>query len=270
MKKHLLLLLIFLSGPIAQAQSILYREDTLKKFIWPLLTDRPGISESPFPLDRGDIQVESGSNFELDNNPDLQRQSVTYFSTLIKYGLSDRFELRMQTEYMRNQAYDKLNDTYDKAVGWLPLMAGTKILLLKAKGIQPQISFIGYLKLSLATGIYQPHYTAPVLKLSAAHSLNDDLSLGYNMGAAWNGEDSNAGGLYSFYLNQTIFQKLGAFMELYGFFGPGYEPDHRVDTGFTYQVSNKVQIDFSGGVGFSDNSPDGFLNMGMAWRIYKP
>jgi len=63
-------------------------------------------------------------------------------------------------------------------------------------------------------------------------------------------------------------EKLGSYWEIYGWKMAWQEKkDVRADAGLTYLVKPNLQLDFSGGIGISDISPDFFINLGFSWRI---
>ncbi len=61
-----------------------------------IITDRPDQTESPFTVPRRHFQMETGLVFEKTNS---NTETFVYPATLIKYGLTDRFELRLIMEF---------------------------------------------------------------------------------------------------------------------------------------------------------------------------
>src|SRR5690242_15858098 len=94
-----------------------------------LETDRPDQTESPYIVPLHFFQGEFG--FNLVNNKDGVRQ-VVHPTSLLKYGLTNRFELRLAispyTEELRTISSVK------KTVLLEPVELGTKIRLFEEKG----------------------------------------------------------------------------------------------------------------------------------------
>ena len=64
-----------------------------------------------------------------------------------------------------------------------------------------------------------------------------------------------------------IYKQLGGFIELYGYFSEGYEPNHFIDGGLTYRILNNLQVDLSAGTQYSDDVSDFFIGGGLSVRL---
>ena len=73
--------------------------------------------------------------------------------------------------------------------------------------------------------------------------------------------------LYTFTIGKSFNEKLGGFVEFYGFLSPHFSADHRFDAGFTYLLHNDLVVDISGGFGISKISPDYFISIGISYRF---
>ena len=69
--------------------------------------------------------------------------------------------------------------------------------------------------------------------------------------------------LYTLVLGYAFADGWSYFIEPYGFFQDN-ESDHRINSGFIYLVSDRFQVDFSGGLGLSEASHDFFIGFGAA------
>lgn len=221
--------------------------------------DRPDQTECPFIVPAKYIQLENGFNFE---NVNSGISSFSYPATLWKYGVNERFELRLTTEFVTEATDEKT------VSGIMPVTIGFKANLCKEKGIIPTTSFIGHLTTSdLGSEKFHTTYVAPAFRFTMQHTLSERFSLAYNLGAEWDGETAAQTYIYTLATGFSINEKLGCYAELYGYAPAGSKPDHRCDGGFTYLINNDFIIDLSGGVGLTNNAPDNYVSLGISYRF---
>jgi len=225
----------------------------------PIQTDRPDQTESPYIVPKNYIQVENGLLFEKQN------KNVSTFehpSTLWKFGLNDRLEFRLITQFISIKENDSV------ITGLSPVTFGFKTKLLEEKGWLPMTSFIGHITTSsLAGRKFKTSYIAPAFRFTMQHTLSERMALGYNLGAEWNGEDPQPTYIYTLTTGISITDKLGSYIELYGFLPDGSRPDHRFNGGLTWLLNNNTMIDVSGGPGLTSNAPEYFVAMGASFRF---
>lgn len=266
-------ILILLFTTLSNAVSA---QDTLrpvKQEIDGIATDRPDQTETPVLTPVGFFQVEIGAQSEFNDDNKIKTQSTLYNTTLWKYGVTEKFELRLITEYAGDKMQyatnaDLQKDTVIKTGGFNPISVGAKMALQEEKGIIPQISLLAHLELPyFGSANYKPQYIIPRFRFAFAHTLSDRFSFSYNLGAEWEDGSSAATGLYTASFGASLTNRLAMFVEAYGFMKEGSSPDHRFDAGFTYAVNNNLQLDVSGGAGLTDVSPDYFISCGLSFRI---
>ncbi|MGK4566620.1 hypothetical protein [Flavobacterium sp. 3HN19-14] len=95
----------------------------------PIETDRPDQTETPAIVPKGMFQMENGFSFE---KTDGNSEYLLLPSALWKYGLNDRFEFRLITEF----ASGKTAGT--KISGINPVLVGFKVEIAEEKGIWPK------------------------------------------------------------------------------------------------------------------------------------
>ncbi len=225
----------------------------------PIQLDRPDQTECPFIVPAKYVQVEMGISYE---NADADSKNFAYPSALWKYGINDNVELRLITEVAseKNRAFT--------TKGIRPLTIGFKARLWEEKGMIPKTSFIGHLQSSaLGSNKFRTTYVAPAFRFTMQHTLSSNLSLGYNLGAEWNGETPEPTYLYTLTVGKSWTERLGSYAEIYGFVPQGEKAAHLVDLGFTYLLTNDLMADISGGFGLTDNAPHNFIAMGISFRI---
>lgn len=213
--------------------------------------DRPDQTETPFIVPQNYFQFESG--FLMEKNSD---KTVSYQlpSVLWKYGIDDRTEIRLITELSSESRKMKTE----------PVKFGFKTNITKSKSVIPETSFIGHLE--LAEDNSGKMELVPSFRFVFQNSISETLSLGYNLGMEWN-ENFEEDYIYTLTLGKSFTDRIGAYIELYGFLNPFHFADNRLDGGVTYLVNNDFIVDFSGGIGLSEISSKYFFAIGISHRF---
>ncbi|AWI25022.1 transporter [Flavobacterium pallidum] len=222
-------------------------------------TDRPDQTETPAIVPKGMFQMENGFSYEKINE---DSEAVVTPSSLIKFGVNDHFELRLILEFV------SVKESGQKNSGLNPVLVGFKSRLAEEKGIIPETSFIAHLSIpDLASKDFKTTYYAPEFRFTMQHTLTDKVSLGYNLGAEWDGETPEPTFIYTLTTGISLSQKAGCYVELYGFAPQKDKADHRWDAGFTYLLSNDMMVDVSGGTAITENAPDYYAALGFSFRL---
>ncbi len=226
----------------------------------PIETDRPDQTETASLVPVGYFQLETGFSIE-DTEPGF---IYTHPSALLKYGVSENFEVRVIAEYINIQR--EPNPNVD---GMLPLRVGLKTKLFNQNGIIPKAALLGHITLpGIASEQFRESFFAPDLRLAFLHAF-DRFSVSYNVGAEWDGFTPRPDFIYSLSLGVNIVGGLGIFVEGYGRVPQQREDDNelRMDAGLTYLINNDVQVDLSGGIGLTDNAPEKYVALGLSFRL---
>ena len=153
------------------------------------MTDRPDQTESSSVVPVKSLQIETGCLLEGDESSSNKQKSFVYNTTLLRYGLFDRLELRIGLSYLSEETQIKNTDTINTITGFSPLYTGFKIYIIEGNGWLPEIAFLGGLVLPLtAQEEFKTPYPSPVMRFAFSHQLNKRFSLGYNLGAEWSGD----------------------------------------------------------------------------------
>jgi len=235
--------------------------NTIAQHLPSIQTDRPDQTECPYIVPAKHFQLESGFNYEYVNK---DKQNYIHPTALWKYGINNHFELRLITESVSSRI-NKINIS-----GILPVELGFKVALMEEKGILPKTSFISHLSIpQISSKAFRTTYFAPNFRFTMLHSLSDHLSLSYNLGAEWDGENPEPIFIYTFAPAYSFTDRLGAYIELYGFAPQQQRANHRADGGITYLVKNNIQLDISGGFRITDNAPEFYGALGFSIRLPK-
>lgn len=249
-KYHLLLALLFYILPISLFSQI----------IDPIQTGRPDQSETPYLTPTKFIQIETGY---IKENATDEIYTHTLPTFQIKYGLSDRMELRIGTDFLKPS-----DNGFGSKYGVLPITFGFKTSLFEENGLCPKASFVGQITTAkLGSEEYHTDYIAPNFAFLIQHTLSQKLSLAYNLGSDWNGENGVNTYFYTLSLGWNITDKLSFFGEQYGFFPKNLPADHRFNLGFMYLLSNDCQVDVSGGFRLNEIGPKRFISAGISYRF---
>ncbi|MBL7767206.1 MAG: transporter [Chitinophagaceae bacterium] len=231
----------------------------------PIQTDRPDQTESPALTPKRQVQVEIGFAFEQDVVGGTQFRNITHPNILTKYGVNDRFELRLVTEYAGSRIATAVGEVGTQTIS--PTLIGLKVNFCDEKKWIPKTSMIFHLGIpALASKVYHQDGIFNTFRFLMQHTLSDRMSLSYNLGAEWDGVVSSTTGIYTLSLSYGLLPKLGAYIELYGFVPQQTAAMHQYDMGMTYLVTRDIQLDVSGGFGLNAAAPDYFIGCGISFR----
>jgi Putative MetA-pathway of phenol degradation len=225
----------------------------------PIQADRPDQTETPSLVPKGMFQLEVGFSYQKEND---KSDSYALPSALWKYGVNKWFELRLITEFVKEKV-----DVKDVS-GFNTILIGCKIKIAEEKGVIPKTSFIGHLTFpKIASDEYATNYYAPEFRFVMQHTLSEKFSLSYNLGSEWNGETNTPVAIYTLTTGYSITDKLGSYVELFGFAPKNETANHSFDGGITYLISNNFMLDLSSGFGVTKNAPDYYVAVGFSFRI---
>ncbi len=232
-----------------------------------LITDRPDATESPNTVPAGYIQVETGAFFESFEEGFTKTESFTYNTTLVRFGLLDNLEFRLGWDFVEGATHINGNKLNDVTSGFNPLLFGAKVNIASEHGCFPEIGLLGHLYLPFTAGRdYKPETTGVDFRFSFAHTLSENASLSYNLGAQWGDDSPEAAYVYTIAYGLGITEKLGAYAELYGDLPENQSANHFWDAGLTYLISDSVQLDATVGTSITDGQ-DILLSGGVSFRI---
>jgi hypothetical protein len=222
-------------------------------------TDRPDQTETPSIVPKGMFQVETGFTFQRNDAFSITNMLP---STLWKYGVNENFELRLITEFISERINNETNS------GFNPILLGCKIKIAEEKGFFPKTSFIAHIGLpNVASKEFKSDFFAPEFRFVMQHSLSKKISLSYNLGAEWDGFSAEPTFIYTIASGYSITDKLGSYIELFGFASQNQTTNHNFDCGITYLISSNFMVDLSAGFGITKNAPDNYKAIGFSFRL---
>ena len=233
----------------------------------PLVTDRPDATEGSSTVGKGILQFETGGLYEAFEENNVKTENYTYNTMLVRYGILDNLELRLGWDFVEGVTRLNGNKLDNVISGLSPLLLGMKLDIAEEDGCMPEIALLGHVHpIFSASEDYRPETTGVDFRLALSHTLSEKSSLGYNIGAEWKNDSSEANGIYSISYGYSVSEKLGTFAELYGDFPEDSTANHYWDAGLTFLVSNNVQLDATVGTSLTEGQ-DLLVSGGVSFRI---
>ena len=228
---RLLSLLLILLGYTAIGQTI--------------ATDRPSaLTENATSLFKNGIQLESGLLIELDSG---ETQSISAPNLLLRYGLTEKTELRLMNDVLINEGNIILGV-------WT---IGTKIQLYESDKMN--LSVLSSTALPNVNGEMGSLLEQPInAKVIGNYAVSKTNSVGYTVGYTINQNEIG----YSLFLSHNFSDNISSFIELYGF-----NDQLNIDAGFAYLIQNKLQFDAYFGTGL--NNKMAFASVGLSYLYLK-
>lgn len=246
--KKLFLLLLCVSGSLMTARAQEQAEFT---------ADRPGVSTGPAVVGHKVIQLEQGLSYDVADGT----SAFTFSNTLFRYGLFPNMELRLGGDgflYKDNNAFK---------AAFSGLSVGTKIKCFEGRDAVPAVSVLADFAVPhTASAGFSVDHLAPSLYLLFENPVNDWFSIGYNVGAEWNGTFPGPAAFAAVCFGFCATEDLGCFVESYNYFG-SLGNQYAVDLGFNWMVGRKVQLDLAANLDILNPAQCWSVSCGVAWQI---
>jgi hypothetical protein len=230
----------------------------------PIDTDRPDQTESVNNLPKKWLQFEAGFNMQ-----ENETNTNEYFSPtlLSKYGFSNRIELRLITTIITN-SYLSIPGGTTSRTGLDPIEIGAKIFLCEEKKIIPKTSFLFHFAIpGLASKENNINLIAPNFRFIFQKSVSKNFAIGCNLGGEWDGEDRSPAYIYTFSPGLNFANKWYGYIEAFGTIKKNTLPEHSIDGGLAYNVTNNFKLDISSGFGITKSAPNWYIATGVSKRF---
>ena len=229
-----------------------------------IATDRPDQTETSDLAPPHYFQAEFGFGKE---SLDKEHYSLIHPTALFKYGLSKRFELRLETNYVT--AYEQVIIPSKTITGFEPIRVGFKTALWEEKNLIPKTSLLVHFGIpALATKNFKTTHVAPSILLAMQNTVTAHITVSYNAGLEWDGFNSTPSWLYSLSSGYDLGKKWEAFFEIFGVVQKSELAQNSLDAGFGFYVNNNVKLDAAAGVGISHSAADYFFGIGISLRFH--
>ena len=219
--------------------------------------DRPGASTGPSVVAHKVIQLEQGIQYDVVEGSG----TFTFSNTLLRYGLFPDMELRLGGDGFLFQE----NNTCNAAFSGLSI--GTKIKCFDGVGAVPAVSFLADFSVpyTASTG-FNVDNLAPSLYLLFENPVNDWFSVGYNVGAEWDGTSPEPTAFAAVCFGFSATECLGCFVESYNYFN-SLGNIYAMDFGLNWQGGKKIQLDVAANLDLLNPVRCWTVSCGLAWQI---
>jgi len=222
--------------------------------------DRPGISDFPTIVPKGNLQVEAGLEY-------YQREDhrALFLPTLmLRTALTTGVEVRLINRFLR---IDSLHENPDDKHYYFGAVE-VKGILFREKGWLPATSLLGGFSITPNTArkLRGPLWGNYALLLME-NNLSQKVVFNYNAGYTWNGYSGNSSAMYSFTVEYELSTKHEVFVEQSTLFNGNEQNDYWFNMGYTHLAARHSQLDVSGGINPNGGEPDFFVAVGYSTRI---
>jgi len=226
-----------------------------------IVTDRPDQTESSSTIPQNSLQIEMGILFSQVDARTFESNIWNLPTTLLRYGITKNVELRLANQF---SSIVKSNEEKTHHYGFGDLELGTKIQILRKENINTEIAFLSHIVIPIGDNRISNVQLGSISKLSIAHSITEKISLGYNLGYNYFGQELGIA-TYSLALGIRLNNKWGLYIEPYGEWISFETIISNLDGGFTYLLKQNIQLDISYGVGLNYHMH--YTSVGFSWLI---
>ncbi|MFN0019714.1 MAG: transporter [Pirellulaceae bacterium] len=239
----------------------------------PLISDRPDFTEASTTVGQGVAQVEMGYTFYSNSDDGVRTRSHSYPEMLWRVGiLADWLEFRIAYNAAGTDS-SALGLPSTQTSGSEDLYLGFKLGLTLQEGILPEMALITQMTVPTGSGPFTAGIVMPGLNWLYGWDITDEFSFAGSTQANQSLDDS--GDVYlevaqSFTIGISLTERLGMYTEWFVFMPSGSaaaRTQHYLDGGFTFSVTNDLQLDVRGGIGLSHASDDYFVGTGFVRRF---
>ena len=237
-------------------------------------TDRPDFTEASTTVGLGHVQLETGYTFTYDDDGTRTLYEHSSPEALLRIGmLAEWFEMRIGWNYLIDRVHTAGGrDTVDGAED---LYLGIKLALTEQEGWLPEMVLLPQMTVPTGARAFTQNEVMPGLSWLYGWDFCEEYSLGGSTQA--NRAQEGSGNFYtelaqSITASKDLTEKLSGYFEWFAFFPHGAadadtRPEHYLNTGLAWGVTNDLQFDARVGWGLNDAADDLFTGVGMSVRF---
>jgi hypothetical protein len=238
-----------------------------------IATDRPDFVESSNVVGQGRFQIET--SFALDRNKANGVRERTYSTpTLLRFGLSDTLEARIETDgRMRLVTDDLATGKRQTDNGYADVSLGLKWHVADEQGMRPSMGVLAHVDLDSGSGPFRAPGKGGSLRLAAEWELPNDFGLGVMPGIAWQRNDNGeryTSGIFGIVLGKDLSERSRIFVE---YSAPQIASGRNggslstFDIGGSHLLTDTVQVDTALSRGLNRNTPDWSWTVGLSIKF---
>lgn len=238
-----------------------------------IVTDRPDFVESSNVVGAGRFQIETSFALERNKADGLRERSYST-PTLLRFGLSDRLEARIETDGRMRQVSDDLGAGLRRSEsGYADVALGVKWHLADEQGMRPSLGVLAHADLDSGSGAFRAPGTGGSLRLAAEWELPNDFGLGLMPGVAWQRKDNGeryTSGIFGIVLGKDVSERSRIFIE---YAAPRIASGRNggslatFDFGGSCLLTGSVQVDTALSRGLNRNTPDWSWTAGLSIKF---
>ncbi|WP_343732966.1 transporter [Duganella sp.] len=236
-----------------------------------IVTDRPDFVESSNVVGQGRFQIET--SFALERNHAHGIRERTYSTpTLLRFGLSDTLEARIETDGRMRMVTDRAGIRTAEN-GYADVSLGVKWHFADEQGGRPSMGLLAHVDLDSGTEAFRASGKGGSLRLAAEWELPGDLGLGVMPGIAWQRDDRGerySSGIFGIVLGKEWSERFRTFIE---YSAPQIARGRHggslttFDLGGAYLLTDTVQVDTALSRGLNKNTPDWSWTVGLSIKF---
>ena len=239
----------------------------------PLASDRPDFTEASSTVGRGVVQIETGYTFVRDKRGGEVTDTHSFPETLFRVGMfADWFEFRFAYNHgVQNVAPVGL--PVSRFAGGEDIYLGSKLMLTGQRGILPEMSLMPQMTVPTGHGAFSGSEVLPGINWLYGWDITDWLSMG-GSSQVNKGTDDDGSNYYEYAQSWTfgfgLTERLSMYTEWFALMPSGAlaaKPEYYFDGGFTFSVTNNLQLDVRGGAGLNGAADDYFIGSGAVVRF---
>lgn len=251
--RSIVLCLLVVIAPKAMAQE--------EEFVFS--PDRPGMATGPGVTPFKSVLFEAGVQYDKAGDD----HSLTLPTTLVRVGISRFAELRVGFDGALSKSGGSKGWNYSASL----VNFGTKLRVFEGYKAIPEVAFMANFAVPCTKSMADKMHVAPSVYALFNNDVTDWLSVGYNVGAEWNGEDATPATFVAVCLGANATDNLGFFVESYNYFikekHQSADCDWNLDFSLNYMVTPRLQLDLYSGINLQRPKEGALIGAGVAWKI---
>lgn len=237
----------------------------------PIVTDRPDFVESSNVVGKGRFQVETSLAGERNSADGVRERSVSS-PTLLRYGISDNLELRLETEgRVHARSTDATGVTRQR--GYADTSIGMKWHTLDASGNAPSVGVLVHADLDSGSTALRGSGVRPSVRVAAEWELPGGLSAGVMPGLSYENNDAGqrfTNGIFAVVVGKALTERFRTFAEvslpqIASSADGGTQASF--NTGVAYLISPNVQVDAALSKGLNHRTADLGMTVGLSFKL---
>ncbi len=241
----------------------------------PIVTDRPDFVESSAVVGKGRLQLETSVAVERNRDAGT-RERTTSTPTLLRFGVSDTVELRVETDGRLRYRVDGRNqggEAHERLRGAADTAVGLKWHALDENGALPAVGVLLHADVDSGSTAFRGDGVRPSLRVAAEWELPGDVGVGIMPGIVRE-RASDGGhvftGLFAVVVGKNWSERLRTFVELAApriARGRDGGSAATFDIGASWLVNQDCQVDAMLSRGLNSRTPDVAFTVGLSVRL---